>query len=77
MTMQEVADAYREAIRRVHGDDILRYSAISYRGQSFYVGLAQRDERGSIIPPGPEYIYSKEQVLEMTQALLKRAEQQE
>ncbi len=74
--MQEVETAYRSAVRRAYGDAILRYSAISYQGQSFYIGLAQRDERGSIIPAGPEYIYNKKQVLEMTQELMQRAEQQ-
>jgi len=77
MTMQAVADAYREAVRRCFGKDIVQYSSISYRDQSFYIGLARRDERGSVIPPGLEYIYTEQQVIEMTQALLKQAEQQE
>jgi hypothetical protein len=74
---EAICKAYLDALRAVHGDEIADETRCDYDKGWFYIDLAQRFSDGSIgTGGGIATAYRKNNVLEMTEELTRRAQKE-
>ena len=71
---EEILQDYREALRKLYGDEIADKSNFYYAKGWYYISVAQRYPDKSCGASSIAYSRRKRQIIEMTRTLLERVE---
>lgn len=72
---EQVLHNYREALRKLSGDNMADSSNLYYAHGWYYISLARRCPDGSYYTPSIANGKRKDQIIRMTTSLLARAEE--